>query len=195
MPKGPKGFSDEEKTDLRTKLCEECERSWTQYGYKKTSIGELTSKVGLSTGSFYLLYSAKEDLFCDTLQRIQNRLKKGIEDIVREMSGKSGFISVMQFNFQEYNKSPVLYDLGTTDFLAFMNKLPKDRVKKLEFDSTSFFIDTIKELNLTLKIDEEKAHSILSALLYTVTLKEKIPYDNFEVFEFILNSVVDQLFE
>jgi len=195
MPKGPKGFSDEEKNDLRTKLCQECERSWAQYGYKKTSIGELTSKVGLSTGAFYLLYSAKEDLFCDTLQRIQNRLKEGIKDILEEMSGKSGFISIMRFNFQEYDKSPVLYDFGTTDFLAFKNKLPKDRVKKLEFDSTLFFIDTIKALNLTLKVNEEKAHSILSALLYTVTLKEKLPYDCFEVFEFMLNSVVDQLFE
>jgi AcrR family transcriptional regulator len=195
MPKGPKGFSDEEKNDLRSKLCLACEHSWAQFGYKKTSIAELTSKIGLSTGAFYLLYSSKENLFCDTLQRIQHRLKTGMEKICRSESGKAGFVSVMRYNFQEYDKSPALYDVGTTDFLAFMNKLPKDYVERLKFDGTSIFIDAIKALNLKLKIDEKKAHAILSALLYTVMLKEKLSYNHDEVFEFLLNSVVVHLFE
>ncbi len=70
MTKGPKGFSDTEKDELRTKLCLECECSWALHGYKKTSIGELTANIGISTGAFYLLYFSKEDLFCETLERV-----------------------------------------------------------------------------------------------------------------------------
>jgi AcrR family transcriptional regulator len=195
MPKGPKGFSDKEKDNLRMKLCSECEQSWAQHGYKKTGIAELTSKVGLSTGAFYLLYTSKEELFCDTLQRIQNRLIKGMKDIAESEKGKSGFINVIKFNFMEYDKSPALYDVKSTDFLAFMNKLPKEHIEKLKYDGTSVFIYIIKELNLKLKIDEEKAHAIISSLLYTVILKDKILYNHYEVFEFLLNSVTEQLFE
>ena len=195
MPKGPKGFTEEEKATLRTKLCLECERSWAQHGYKKTSIGELTTKVGLSTGAFYLLYSAKEDLFYDTLQRMQDKLKKGIENIIKSESGKIGFINVMKLHFQKYDKAPVLYDLETPDFLAFLNKLPKECVEKLKLDSASIFHDVIKGTNLTLKVNEEKAYALISTLLYTVTIKGKINYDHHEIFEVLLINVVDSLFE
>lgn len=195
MAKGPKGFSDTEKDELRTKLCLECERSWGLYGYKKTSIGELTAKVGISTGSFYLLYMSKEDLFCDTLERVQNRLINGVRDIICQEGGKTGFIKTMKWQFEQYDSSPFLYDMGTPDFLSFLNKLPKDRIEKLKFDSTSFFYEVIDLAHLKLKVDKEKAHALTSTLLYTVTIKERLNYDHFEIFDFLLDSVVDRLFE
>lgn len=195
MAKGPKGFSDTDKEELRTKLCIECEQSWALHGYKKTSVGELTAKIGISTGAFYLLYPAKEDLFCETLYRVQNRLKNGLWEIVRRESGKTGFIKAMVWHFQEYDKAPFLYDLGTPDFLAFLNKLPKESIEKLKFDSAAFFYDTIELANLTLKIDKEKAYATVSTLLYTVTLKDQFAYDHLEVFEFLLRGIMDELFE
>ncbi len=195
MAKGPKGFSDEEKVELRIKLCTECERSWALHGYKKTSIGELTAKIGISTGSFYLLYSAKEDLFCDTLERVQNRLKSKLQEIINSKRGKAGFISAMKWHFKEFDKSPFLYDLGTPDFLAFLNKLPKGRIEKLHFDSATFFYDTIDLAGLRLKVEKEKAYAVISSMLFIVTLKDKLAYDRFEVFEFLLNSTIDKIFE
>ncbi|TCZ72327.1 TetR/AcrR family transcriptional regulator [Paenibacillus albiflavus] len=195
MAKGPKGFSDTEKDELRIKLCLECEHSWALHGYKKTSIGELTAKIGISTGAFYLLYSSKEDLFCETLERVQDRLKNGLWEIVGGEKGKAGFIKAMVWHFQEYDKYPFLYNSATPDFLAFLNKLPKDRIEKLKFDSASFFYDTIGLADLTLKADKEKAYAVISTLLLTVTLKERFTYDRFEIFEFLLNSVIDELFE
>ncbi|KJB86923.1 TetR family transcriptional regulator [Paenibacillus sp. E194] len=195
MTRGPKGFSDEEKVELRTRLCTECERSWALHGYKKTSIGELTAKIGISTGAFYLLYSAKEDLFCDTLERVQNRLKSKLLEIINSKRGKAGFISSMKWHFEEFDKLPFLYDLGTPDFLAFLNKLPKDRIEKLHFDSETFFYDTIDLAGLRLKIEKEKAYAVIGSMLFMVTLKDKLAYDRFEVFEFLLNSTIDQIFE
>ena len=61
-----KGFSEEEKLILRKKLCAACERSWTKFGYRKTTIGELTKETGIATGSFYLLFENKEELFLET---------------------------------------------------------------------------------------------------------------------------------
>lgn len=196
MAKGPKGFSDTEKDDLRDKLCAECERSWALHGYKKTSIGELATKIGISTGAFYLLFSAKEDLFCETLERVQIRLKTVLRDFVTNEGGKKGFIKATKWQFEEYARLPFLYDCGTSDFLSFLNKLPKDRIEKLEFDSVSFFYEIIELANLTLKETKEKTYASISTLLYTVSIKEEwMNYDQFETFDFLLNSVVDRLFE
>ena len=41
--------------------------------------------------------------------------------------------------------SESLYDCSTPDFLAFINKLSKEHIEKLEFDGVSFFM---KPLNL-----------------------------------------------
>lgn len=196
MAKGPKGFTDREKDDLRTKLCAECERSWALHGYKKTSVGELAAKIGISTGAFYLLFSAKEDLFCETLERVQIRLKTVLRDFVTKERGKEGFIKAMKWHFEEYMRLPFLYDCGTPDFLSFINKLPKEHIEKLEFDGVSFFYETIELANLTLKVPKEKAYASISTLLYTVSVKKEwINYDQFELFDFLLNSVVDKLFE
>ncbi|MGG3506158.1 TetR/AcrR family transcriptional regulator [Paenibacillus lautus] len=195
MAKGPKGFSDTEKDELRTKLCLECERSWSLHGYKKTNVSELTAKIGISTGSFYLLYASKEDLFCDTIERVQNRLINGVQDILSHEGGKTGFIKTMKWHFEQYDSSPFLYNISTPDFLSFLNKLPKDRLEKLKFVSPSFFDKVIELANLKLKVDKEKAHALTSTLLYTVSIKERINYDHFEIFDFLLDSVVDRIFE
>lgn len=194
MAKGPKGFTEEEKEELKTKLCAECERSWALHGYKKTSIGELTAQIGISTGAFYLLYSAKEDLFCDTLGRLQGRLKTGLSKIIVDKGGKAGFAAATRWQFEEYNRFPFLYDFGTPDFMAFLNKLPKDRIEKMKFDGMAFFCESIELANLTLKVEKEKAYAVISTLLYTVTIKERLNYNHFETFDFLLNSVLDELF-
>lgn len=195
MAKGPKGFSDIEKDELSTKLCVECEHSWALHGYKKTSVSELSTKIGISTGAFYLLYSSKEDLFCETLEMVQNRLITGIHDIVTGNKGKVGFSKAMKWHFREYDRSPFLFDFGTPDFLSFLNKLPKDKVEKLKFDSASFFYDTLELAALSLKVDKEKAFAITSALLYTVTIKERLDYNHIDIFDFLLDSIMDKLFE
>lgn len=195
MAKGPKGFSEEEKAELKNKLCVECERSWALHGYKKTGVGELTAKIGISTGAFYLLYSSKEELFCETLERVQNRLKNGLVKILKEEGGKSGFYKSMVWHFREYEQAPFLYDFGSPDYLAFLNKLPKEHVENSKYDSEAFFESMVELAGLKLKVDKKKANAVLSTLLFTVTLRERLQYDHVEVFEFLLNSAMDDLFD
>ena len=195
MTKGPKGFSGAEKDELKTKLCLECEHSWALHGYKKTSVRDLTANIGISTGAFYLLYSSKEELFCETLKQVQDRLINRIWEIVDEKSGKAGFVKAMIWLFQEYEKSPFLYNSDTPDFLAFLNRLHKDRIEKLKFDSVTFFYDIIERAHLILKVDKEKAYAVINTLLYTVTIKDGFTNDHLEIFEILLNSIIDELFE
>ncbi|WP_321387813.1 TetR/AcrR family transcriptional regulator [uncultured Enterococcus sp.] len=195
MARGPKGFSDEEKAVLRDRLCMECEKKWALLGYKKTNIGELTSAVGISTGAFYLLFPSKEDFFCETLIRVRNRLKETIMTIIHENKNKQGFVTALNWHFQEFERVPFLYDLGSPDFMAFLNKIPRERVDEMTFDSKTFFYEMVEASNLTFKFDSQKCYEVINTLLYTVELKKNTPYDSRWVFEFLLNSVIDDLFD
>ncbi|WP_314059734.1 TetR/AcrR family transcriptional regulator [uncultured Vagococcus sp.] len=194
MAKGPKGFSEDEKELLRSKLRLKCEESWALHGYKKTSISELTASIGISTGAFYLLYPSKEELFCETLARVQEQLTTTLRQVIKEVGGLEGFRQAMIWHFDEYDKRPFLYDFNSPDFLAFINKLPQVKIDLLKFDSVASFEEMIQLTGLTLAISQEKAFAALSSLLYTVTNKERVSYDHREVFSFLLDGLLLQLF-
>ena len=62
-----RSFTETEKENIRKRLLDACRQSWTQYGYKKTSVDELCQQAGISKGAFYLFFESKEALFCDVL--------------------------------------------------------------------------------------------------------------------------------
>jgi len=67
MARGVKVFTTEDKNKIRRNLIDICKELWVSQGYKETSIKELASRAGISTGAFYSLYTSKEDLFFETL--------------------------------------------------------------------------------------------------------------------------------
>ncbi len=195
MSRGPKGFSDEEKDLLRDKLCRCCEESWSVNGYKKTSVTELAKSIGIATGSFYLLFSSKEELFCKTLSRIQNRLKSNWDKVTRERPGIEGFRDGMIWLYKEYRSYPFLYDFNDPDYLALINRIPQETIKEFEFDSMVFLRQAEEISGLQLKIDCSKAYAILGTLLYTVSLHDRSSDNDLEIYEFLLDSTLCNIFE
>lgn len=74
MPSKPM-LSEEDKAEIRKRLKALCEGRWIARGYKRTSVKELCAAAGISIGTFYVLYPAKEDLFLETIRDIQERLR------------------------------------------------------------------------------------------------------------------------
>ena len=48
----PKSFTEIEKDNIRNKLMDACKKSWTQFGYKKTSVDDMCKQVSISKGAF-----------------------------------------------------------------------------------------------------------------------------------------------
>lgn len=195
MTRGVKGFSVKKKRQLRQQLREQCEESWAICGYKRTNIADLTAAVGISTGAFYLLYPAKEDLFCETLQALQKRLKDGLLLIIEKDRSKTGLVKAMEWTFKEYESAPYLYNFGTEDFKLFVEKLPAKMVEQIESDGSEYFYEAVSAAGLTFKVEKGKAHGVINSLMYTVTLKEPLAVTRFEIFQLLLGGVIDYLFE
>lgn len=196
MPSKPV-LSDADKENIRKKLKGLCEECWISQGYKKTSIKSLCEKAGISVGTFYTLYPTKEDLFFETIETIQRRLKEKIFEINRDRQTKDGFAESMKVLFKEYDSKPFLYNVNTPDFQSFITKLPEETIKKVKFDSFDFFRQAVHAASLELKMEESKAYGILSALLSTINAKGilSVTCDYFAVFEFMVDSLVADIFK
>ncbi len=160
-------------------------------------INTLLDNAGISIGTFYTLYPTKEDLFFETITNIQRRLTEKMIDINRNRQTKEGFAQSMKKLFREYDSKPFLYNFNTPDFQSFVTKLPEEMIKKIKFDSFDSFRQIIYAANLRLKMEEAQAYGILSALLSTIRAKDtlSVTCDCFAVFDFMVDSIVADIFE
>ena len=190
-----KSFTEIEKDNIRKRLISECEINWSKYGYKKTNIDELCSKSGISKGSFYTFFDSKEKLFFEVLNGIQNRLISSVDEILSNMPPKEGFAKALKMLYRLYDKNPFLYSPTNTDYITLLNKIPKEMLSQLEYSNVQSFYSLIERHNLKLKIEKEKAFGVCNALLSSLLLKEDIGYDYIEVFDFMVDNLVEHILE
>lgn len=196
MPSGPV-LSDADKDNIRDRLQEICEHSLEVYGYKKTSVKDLCAKAEISIGTFYSLFATKEELFFATIKSIQDRLVKKILEINRNNPTKEGFALSIKELYREYDSKPVLYNVNTPDFQAFLKKLSKEEMEQISFESIAIFRAAIDMSKLRLKIDEHQAYGVLSALLSTISAKDTLAVtcDYFAVFDFMVDNLIPTILE
>ena len=190
-----RGFTEVERANIRDRLVGECEKSWAVLGYRKTNLDELCDRAGISKGAFYFFYDSKELLFCDVLDIIQERLIKMIEETFSAMPGKDAVCEMLKRLYLEYDKTNILTQRNSSDFVNFLNRAPDEWKAKSRAIGENFLADTIFGPSLKLKMDKKKAGGILNALLAIVTAKDTIGYDHYEVFCTLLDSVIDEIYE
>lgn len=191
----PKGFTEQEKINISEKLITECKLSWQTYGYKKTSIDDLCKKVGISKGAFYLFFETKESLFMETLMRVQKHLYRVVENVLSENQNRDGIAKALKEIYREYSKSSFMYETTSVDFLSFFNKLTEEQQKEINNDSYSGAKIMLNKPFLKLKVSEELAVSVLSSVLYTISQREKMLCDPMDAFEFMIENLVEAIFE
>lgn len=191
----PKSFSEQEKRNIKHKLIEGCKASWVNYGYKKSSVDELCQNAGSSKGAFYLFCQSKEQLFYETLKAVQQNLYALIEKILLEEQSKYGIAKALKAVYLEYDKNPFLYDTSSADFTSFLNKLSKEERQDILYDSLTGAKQMLDKPFLSLRISEEKALSVLSSLLHVLEGKEKMLCSHYEVFDFMLDNLIEKIFE
>jgi AcrR family transcriptional regulator len=190
-----KSFSDQERETIKAALITECQSSWEKFGYKKTGIDELCTKAGISKGAFYLFFDSKESLFYETIVTVQQKLYHMIEDIMQEEQSKYGVVKALKAVYKVYDTSSFLYDITSSDFVGFLNKLTAEQKENVTVESYIAAKRMIDKPYLKLQISEEKALSVLSMLLFMIAEKDKIICNHFEVFDFMLVNLIDKIFE
>lgn len=188
-----RGFTEQEKQNIKSKMLAECEKSWEKYGYKKTSIDGICTQVGISKGAFYLFFESKEALFCETLCMVQDHMYTLVEKIMKSQPNKQGFAQALKEIYREYNKNHLICDMQGADFLAFANKLSPDQLSAIEENSRYSGELLLNKPYLHFLIDKDEAASIVMSLFSIVSVKERLSYDHFAVFDFLVDNLIDKI--
>jgi Transcriptional regulator len=188
-----RSFTKQEKQNIRTKLLAECQKSWAKYGYKKTSIDDICARVGISKGAFYLFFESKEALFTETLCILQDHVYRLTEEILEKQPNKQGFAQAMKASYREYDKNFLICDMQSVDFLTFANKLSPEQLSVIEKNSRHSGELLLNKSYLQFLIDKQEAASIVMSLLSIVSVKDRLSYDHFLVFDFMIDNLIDKI--
>lgn len=190
----PKIFSTHEKENIVKGLLKACRQSWTQYGYKKTSVDELCRQVGISKGAFYIFFDSKEALFCEVLCCVQKEIFDAASQVMDQRQDKTGAAEAIKLVYREYEKNNFLHDASSTDFTILTNKLSEEQLQKIshsnERNKTLFW----EKPYLRLRVDADMALSVIYALIMSVKIKDTVP-NHLEVFDFMVDHLIDDIYE
>ncbi|MCI9082776.1 MAG: TetR/AcrR family transcriptional regulator [Lachnospiraceae bacterium] len=190
-----RSFTEREKQNIKKSLQEACKQSWTQYGYKKTSVDGLCKQVGISKGAFYLFVESKEALFCEVLCSVQEQICNAASEVIEKHKDKYGVAEALKLIYREYDKNNFLYDSDSTDFIILMNKLSEEQAKKIEESNQMNQKLFFSQPYLKFKVDADLAMSVIYSLIMSIKNKAVLPSNHMETFDFMVDHLIDSLYE
>jgi len=190
----PRSFNEVEKEEIRKKLIDECKKSWSAHGYKKTYVSELCIKVGISIGAFYSFFDSKEALFCDVMDDFQESTRRMYDETLSASPTKAEICHALKKLYREYAENGIITKRHSSDYQSLLNKLPKEWKEKHSKNSENGLASTLFTPNIKMKISKDRAHGIIDTLLLTVANKELIK-DHYEIFCTLLDCVIDEIYE
>ena len=190
-----RSFTEREKENIRRNLREACKQSWTQYGYKKTSVDELCRQVGISKGAFYLFFESKEALFCEVLCSVQEQICNAALEVIEKHKDKYGVAEALKLIYREYDKNNFLYDSDSMDFTILMNKLSEEEAKKIEDSNRMSQMLFLSQPYLKFKVDADLAMSVIYSLIMNIKNKDILPHNHMGTFDFMVDHLIDSLIQ
>lgn len=190
-----RSFTEREKENIKRSLQEACKQSWTQYGYKKTSVDDLCKQVGVSKGAFYLFFESKEALCCEVLCSVPEQICDMASEIIEKNKDKYGVAEALKLIYREYDKNNFLYDSDSMDFTILMNKLSEEQAKKIEESNRMSQQLFLSQPYLKFKVDADLAMSVIYSLIMNIKNKDILPHNHMETFDFMVDHLIDSLYE
>ena len=190
-----RSFTEREKENIKRSLQEACKQSWTQYGYKKTSVDDLCKQVGISKGAFYIFFESKEALFCEVLCSVQEQICNAASEVIKKHKDKYGVAEALKLIYREYDKNNFLYDSDSTDFTILMNKLSEEQAEKIKESNQMSQQLFSSQPYLKFKVDADLAMSVIYSLIMNIKNKDILPHNHVEIFDFMADHLIDSLYE
>ncbi|KZN24649.1 hypothetical protein A4G99_09885 [Haladaptatus sp. R4] len=96
-----RNFTDEERDEIRSELLDTGRKLLSVYGFKKTTIGDITEPVGIAEGTFYRFFDSKSEFFLELFLREHDRRFDRIED---ELEGVTDPIEALERLFSTWTR-------------------------------------------------------------------------------------------
>ena len=105
--------------DIRDVILDAADRLLARYGYKKMTIDDLASEVGIGKGTIYLHFNSKEEVALARIDRIIERLKQQLQSVAQSAESPANRIRKMLLLRVLYRFDSVqLYTRSISELLA-----------------------------------------------------------------------------
>jgi len=189
-----RSFSDRERETIRRALIDACKQCWTRFGYHKTGVRELADMAGISAGAFYQFFDSKEVLFVAAAQDFQDELVQLFHGNMTRYPGKRGLAESIKAVAGEISQASWLTAMWE-EWPAIARKLPAQFVEQ-DFQRDAVRIgDILAQYGLRPRQSTQMVTQIIDILLSSISRTQFMPGQTDEAFNFVIDAVVDALFE
>ncbi len=108
---------------------------------------------------------------------------------------KRSLREALKLIYREYDKNNFLYDSNSTDFTILMNKLSEKQAKKIEKSNHMSRQLFLSQPYLKLKVDADLAMSAIYSFIMNIKNKDILPHNHMETFDFMVDHLIDSLYE
>lgn len=190
----PKNFSEPERDTIRMSLISNCTACWSKYGYKKTNIADLCKMSGISTGAFYQFFQSKEELFVVAAQYAGNELATIFEEKIKQSPNKLGIANGLKAMLKKLETIEWYLSLKD-EFVEILHKLPEESLREDLINDTNSYNYIFRKYNIIPKIEASEIITIFSIISSALLMKGKLAGDVPKAIDFVIDTVVDAIFE
>ncbi|MFW6026663.1 MAG: TetR/AcrR family transcriptional regulator [Candidatus Woesearchaeota archaeon] len=194
----PRGFTEKEKEKIRENLILEGRQLFSRYGLKKTSIKDLTKRVGIAQGTFYKFYSSKEELYFEIIEKIEAQMKQELlnNDFLGGSITRDEFRRFLKKAFNMIDQNPLLKNIyKENEYRQLIKKLPEEKIKShIENDIADLkpLLDRWYEAGCLKDRDFEAISGLLRGLFLLTLHRQEIGDKNYEK---TINLLIDLMAE
>lgn len=188
--------------DKKAKILDSGKELFSTQGFKDTSVADITKNAGIATGTFYLYYPSKEELFMEIYLEENEKLKRAImETVDPDGDPLTVLLELMQKNMQGMAANPILREWYNKDIF---NKIEEKFRQQNGLEQVDFlyqsFIEIIQKWQADGKmrrdIDSEMIMALFSVVIIVDLHKDEIGFQYFPkiqeyLTEFIMNGLRD----
>lgn len=191
-------FTEKEKELIGRKLKEVAQVCLLKFGVKKTSVDEIVQMTGISKGSFYNFYPAKEILFFEVLEEYQKSVIDELENKLKkeEYIGTDKFTELFFGLFKTVRQSFVMNIIQNQEIEYLFRKLPKEIVAEHHSLDDAFTEKIFSYIKVRNNVKKEVIAASLRAIFMTMLHIDEINAKDFdEAMKLLIKGLAQQIID
>ncbi len=178
-------FTDKEKNFYKQKMIDEATKLFSTLGYKKTGIDDITAAAGVAKGTFYNIFSSKEDILFAVLEEQEKFRDRLLDELMTsERSAESAIRRLVKQSLKETDENKIFKMFFKENLVERLYlKLPPERIEAhfaQDFKKSSEFIKFFQEQGDLVKENPAIIIGLLRGFFMLPLHKKEIGEDIYE---------------
>ncbi|MFP4548933.1 MAG: TetR/AcrR family transcriptional regulator [Fidelibacterota bacterium] len=178
-------FTDKEKKFYKQKMIDEATKLFSTLGFKKTSIDDITTAAGVAKGTFYNIFSSKEDILFAVLEEQEKFRDSLLDELMKsERSAESAIRRLVKQSLKETDENKIFKMFFQENLVERLYlKLSPERIEAhfaQDFKKSSEFIKFFQEQSDLVKENPEIIVGLLRGFFMLPLHKKEIGEDIYE---------------